>query len=84
MKVFVLGLGKTGTTALLHKVANGLLEYETLNGDEIRALLKGEQIVREEPDDTPPPPKKTPSGKRASVPSGGTKGGLGPEPQPGT
>ncbi len=68
----------------LHKVAQGLLEYETLTGDEIKALLKGEQIVREEPDDTPPPPKKKPAGKRASVPTGGTKGGIGPEPQPGT
>ena len=68
----------------LHKVANGLLEYETLNGDEIKSLMKGEEIVREEPDDTPPPPKKKPAGKRASVPTGGTKGGIGPEPQPGT
>ncbi|MGP1395662.1 MAG: ATP-dependent zinc metalloprotease FtsH [Inquilinaceae bacterium] len=67
----------------LHAVANGLLEYETLSGDEIRALLRGEPIIRTDPEDTAPPPPKKPAGKRASVPTGGT-GGLGPEPQPGT
>ncbi len=67
----------------LHTVAKGLLEYETLSGEEIKALLRGESIVRNEADDTVPPPKK-PAGRRSSVPSGGTKGGLDPEPQPGT
>ncbi|NNG04093.1 MAG: ATP-dependent zinc metalloprotease FtsH, partial [Inquilinus sp.] len=66
----------------LHAVANGLLEYESLNGDEIKALLRGEKIVREEPQEPPPPAPKKPAGKRASVPTGG--GGIGPEPQPGT
>lgn len=67
----------------LEAVARGLLEYESLTGDEIGALLRGESIVRAEPEDTPPPPKK-PAGRRSSVPTGGTKGSLGPEPQPGT
>ena len=67
----------------LHTVAKGLLEYETLSGDEIRALLRGEPIVRPEPEDMapPPPPKRPAPGKRSSVPTGGSKGGLDPEPQ---
>ncbi len=68
----------------LHKLAKALLEYETLSGDEVRALLRGEPIVRPEIDDTPP---KAP-GRRGSVPSTGAgkdrpEGGLRPEPQPG-
>lgn len=47
----------------LHAVAKALLEYEMLTGDEIRGLLKGEPIIRDEP----PPP----SGPRASVPKSG-------------
>jgi cell division protease FtsH len=69
----------------LHKVATALLEYETLSGDEVKALMRGEQINR--PDDTP-----TPTRPRSSVPSsgapahGGRPGptGLEPEPQPGS
>jgi cell division protease FtsH len=66
----------------LHKIARGLLEFETLSGEEIRALLRGEAVVR--PDVEEPP--KSP-GRRASVPTSGPKdrpeGGLRPEPQPG-
>ena len=32
----------------LHKIAQNLLEYETLTGDEIRGLIKGEAIKRVE------------------------------------
>jgi cell division protease FtsH len=68
----------------LHMLANALLEFETLTGDEVRGLiLRGEPIVRPEPNDEPPPPKRPTSGKRTSVPSGGAKG-IDPEPQPGT
>src|SRR5260221_395321 len=31
----------------LHAIAKGLLEYETLSGDEVRAIIKGESITRE-------------------------------------
>jgi cell division protease FtsH len=70
----------------LHRLAKALLEYETLSGDEVRALLRGEPISRPSQDSEPPAKKK---GRRSSVPtSGGTKqgkpGGLEPEPQPGT
>jgi cell division protease FtsH len=64
----------------------GLLEYETLSGEEINALLRGEAVIRTDKQDTPPPPKQPTPGRRASVPSSGSKdsGGLEPEPQPGT
>ncbi|HEX9462582.1 MAG TPA: ATP-dependent zinc metalloprotease FtsH [Alphaproteobacteria bacterium] len=67
----------------LHKLAKALLEYETLSGDEVRALLRGEPIVRPEVDEPPKSP-----GRRGSVPSTGAgkdrpEGGLRPEPQPG-
>ena len=66
----------------LHKIAKALLEFETLTGDEVKALMRGEPIVRPEIDDTPKP-----SGRRGSVPSAGKdrpEGGLRPEPQPGS
>ncbi|MEZ5894891.1 MAG: ATP-dependent zinc metalloprotease FtsH [Parvularculaceae bacterium] len=62
------------------KLSQALLEYETLTGEEIAALLRGEEIVREDPSDsneTPPP---------SSVPSSGGQprgagGGMEPSPQ---
>ncbi|MFQ5766076.1 MAG: ATP-dependent metallopeptidase FtsH/Yme1/Tma family protein, partial [Rhodospirillales bacterium] len=69
----------------LETIAKALLEYETLTGEEVDALLRGESIVR--PEDTEPP---TEGGRKASVPSSGkakkAKGhpGMGPEPQPET
>ncbi len=48
----------------LHIIAKGLLEYETLSGDEIVALLKGKAPDRsegEEKKDTAPPPSSIPS-----------------------
>ncbi len=68
----------------LHAVAKGLLEFETLSGEDIRTLLRGDPIVRPEPEEPTPPALKKSPGRRSSVPSGGTKGGLDPEPQPGT
>ncbi len=71
----------------LHVLAKGLLEYETLTGDEIKALLRGERPVRtpyEEPEPTPqtrPPPTVPSSGRSRGEPSGGF---ISPEPQPGT
>ncbi len=54
------------------RLAQALLEYETLTGEEINKLLRGEQITREDPSDwTAPPP--------ASVPST-DDGGMGPGP----
>ncbi|PJI42105.1 ATP-dependent zinc metalloprotease FtsH [Ferrovibrio sp.] len=68
----------------LDTVAVALLEYETLSGDEVRALLRGEKIVRT--DDRTPTPGSD-AGPRSAVPTsrGGGKpaGGFEPEPQPG-
>jgi len=67
----------------LHTIAKGLLEYETLSGDEIIALLKGKQPVRDTGDDAPPD-------AGSAVPTAGTTkrgkedpdaGGMEPQPQ---
>ncbi|MEQ8333213.1 ATP-dependent zinc metalloprotease FtsH [Nisaea sp.] len=69
----------------LETLAKGLLEYETLSGDEIKALLAGESVVKNNKEDGPKPG----AGRRSSVPTGGaegtgkTGGGLEPDPQPG-
>ncbi|MEM9421133.1 MAG: ATP-dependent zinc metalloprotease FtsH, partial [Pseudomonadota bacterium] len=63
------------------KLSEGLLEYETLTGEEINRLLRGEEIVRDDgsSDPTPPPSSVPTSGP---TPSPGTDGSLGgPEPQ---
>ena len=61
-------------------LSQGLLEYETLSGDEIKALLRGEKIVREED----PGSGSAPTPPASSVPSSGDAPdtGLGPEPEP--
>ncbi len=70
----------------LHTLGKALLEYETLSGDEVQALLRGESIHRDDdvgPVETNVPPMGT-------VPSSGKgrdrdePGGLEPEPQPGS
>jgi len=65
-------------------VAEGLLEYETLSGDEIRALIRGEKLVRGTGDDAPPTrgsavPK---TGVRKEGKKGGEEPEAGMEPQP--
>jgi len=65
----------------LNVLARGLLEYETLTGDEIVALLKGIAPVRTPYED--PEPQRGPG---PSVPAAGRPRGPGPlvpEPQPG-
>ena len=67
----------------LHAVAKALLEFETLSGDELRGLVRGEPVIRPEKPDTPP----RSAGRRASVPTTGGRSGGGfeePEPQPST
>src|SRR5579871_5068655 len=68
----------------LHRLARGLLEYETLSGDDIRTVLRGEPVIRKVVDEP------APENRRASVPNAGRPasptppaGGLGPAPQPG-
>ncbi len=55
----------------LHKVAKALLEYEMLSGDEIRAILRGEPIIRDQDDDvTPSKPKSSVPSSSGEVPQG--------------
>src|SRR3978361_1843445 len=54
----------TERLADLHSLANGLLEYETLSGDEIRMVIRGEKIIRKINDDP------APDQRRASWPTG--------------
>jgi cell division protease FtsH len=68
----------------LHRVARGLLEHETLSGDEIRTVLRGEPVIRKVVDEP------APESRRASVPVTGRPssptpqaGGPAPAPQPG-
>lgn len=71
----------------LETVAQALLEYETLSGDEVRDLIEGKGIHRPDPDDTP-----SEGGRKTSVPTSGkgagkekkdsSHGGIGAEPQP--
>ncbi len=55
----------TGNMAALHAVAKALLDYETLSGDEVRAILAGGAVVRPDPSDD-----DRPAG-RSTVPSSG-------------
>ncbi|MEK9673478.1 MAG: ATP-dependent zinc metalloprotease FtsH [Rhodospirillaceae bacterium] len=66
----------------LHKLAEALLEYETLTGEEVQKAMRGEAITREDDSDKP----AAGSSRKASVPSAGKgrkpkDGGFGPEPQ---
>jgi cell division protease FtsH len=68
----------------LHRLATGLLEYETLSGDELRTVLRGEKVIRTVVDE---PAQEN---RRASVPTSGRPatppppaGGAAPAPQPG-
>jgi cell division protease FtsH len=59
-------------------IAEGLLEYETLSGDEIRQLIAGQKPSRDLGDDTPP-------SRGSTVPKAGAARGKkkGPEPEGG-
>ncbi len=83
IKSFVEGGNNRAMTILkenlddLHIIAQALLEYETLSGEEIKALLRGEKIrtTPKKPTGTPDVPPSAPS----AVPTTGLDHG---EPQP--
>ncbi|MGQ0673905.1 MAG: ATP-dependent zinc metalloprotease FtsH [Hyphomicrobium sp.] len=68
----------------LHAVAKALLEFETLSGDEVKAVMRGENIVRRDDDGSG---NKGPAG--SAVPNAGRSkpreepgpGGMEPQPQ---
>jgi cell division protease FtsH len=61
----------------LHVVARGLLEYETLSGDEIKDLLKGKPPVRDFAEDESARPASA-----SAVPATGRGKKAPPEPEP--
>ncbi|AOF89557.1 ATP-dependent zinc metalloprotease FtsH [Sinorhizobium sp. RAC02] len=61
-------------------LAEGLLEYETLTGEEIKALIRGEKPARDLGDDTPPH-RGSAVPKAGHKKGGETEGGLEPQPQ---
>ena len=66
----------------LETIGKALLEYETLSGEEVDTLLRGEPIIR--PEEEEPPEDAC---RKASVPTSGTAkdhpgGSFEPEPQP--
>ncbi len=68
---------------LLHKLASALLEYESLSGDDVEAVLAGKPISRPDEEDIGVTP-----GRRGTVPSASPGGerppDLEPTPQPGS
>jgi cell division protease FtsH len=67
----------------LHLLAKGLLEHETLSGDEIRQVIKGEPVVRNRPDEPPPTRGSVPSSGRGASPRP-SSGPWSGQPAPGT
>ncbi len=68
----------------LETLAKGLLEYETLTGEEIVALLKGQPPIRDTADDKEPPLRGSPvptTGGSVRPKPGPEPGGLEPQPQ---
>ena len=67
----------------LHLLAKGLLEHETLSGDEIKQVIRGEPIVRNRPDEPVNMGRgSVPTAGRATTPR--PPGGLNPGPAPAT
>jgi cell division protease FtsH len=63
-------------------LSEGLLEYETLSGDEIKALIQGVKPTREDGDDTPVRGTAVPkSGKSRKRKDGEPDTGMEPQPQ---
>ncbi|MCI4662571.1 MAG: ATP-dependent zinc metalloprotease FtsH [Neomegalonema sp.] len=64
----------------LHRLANGLLEYETLTGDEIRKVIAGEPLDRDEDGASGTSPTRGIGVPKAGRPRPESDGGLEPQP----
>jgi cell division protease FtsH len=65
----------------LETLAKGLLEYETLTGEEIMGLLQGRPPIRESHDEPPPAPRPSPVPATGRQAKPGPEPGLEPQPQ---
>jgi cell division protease FtsH len=67
----------------LHRVAKGLLEFETLSGEEVKALMRGENIVRRDDNDGSKGTAGTavPTAGRSKPREEPDAGGMAPQPQ---
>ena len=64
------------------RLAEALLEYETLSGEECKAAMRGEKITRIDPDDSKGSTgSAVPTAGRQSRPRGEPTGGMEPQPQ---
>jgi cell division protease FtsH len=67
----------------LETLAQGLLEFETLSGEEIKNLLNGQRPTREDPsDESQTPPRGSAVPTTGAKPRAGKGGDPGLEPQP--
>jgi cell division protease FtsH len=66
----------------LHRVAKGLLEFETLSGEEVKALMRGENIVRRDDNDGSKGPANSavPTAGRSKPREEPDAGGMAPQP----
>ncbi len=72
----------TGNVDKLHAVAKALLEHETLSGEEVKAVMRGETIVRSTDDDGSKgqPSSAVPTAGRTKPREEPGTGGLEPQP----
>lgn len=67
----------------LEAMAQALMEYETISGDESAAIMRGDKIVRRSDDEGPRGLASTavPTAGRQPRPRGEPSGGMEPQPQ---